>query len=277
MSKPKMKVFISYAWESPEYKDAIWDLSGWIQTNSDNEIEVITDHLFENRPPEKGWQIWMQDQIDNCDFVLLACTQKYRARFEKRDDGSVGGAGVTAEGAIITQELYNQKLRNNKFFPILPDGGDMNNIPTLLQPFNNNHFFPSGNERILKLIYGENPTHLVKITSIMESVPLEVKNGNFEKEIVEEIIVSIDFKEKKHMLSPVQMLVRSYLSLDDMNKNKLCRIFGLSDELLNKPADRDKEIFKIISSKEQISKFWDEINFLEPFEIKSNPFLTAQI
>ncbi len=46
-------------------------------------------------------------------------------------------------------------MRNEKFFPILPDEGDVAHIPTILKDYWNNHYFLSGNEKIYKLIMGE--------------------------------------------------------------------------------------------------------------------------
>src|ERR1700741_5354328 len=120
MSTAPIKVFISYAWEPDPHKDMVWELARWLETNSNGRVKVVIDRLFENRPPGEGWPVWMQRAVENSDIVLIVCSPLYKTRFEKNDPVGGGGAGVNFEGAHITQHLYNGKLRNNKFFPILP-------------------------------------------------------------------------------------------------------------------------------------------------------------
>lgn len=79
----------------------------------------------------------------------------YKRLFEKREVLDTGGRGVTWESAIITDDLYAGRLHNQRFFPILPDGGDQQHIPRVLRDWNNSHYFPSGNQRILSLIRDE--------------------------------------------------------------------------------------------------------------------------
>lgn len=149
MANPR--VFISYAHESPEHRAAVKGLADWLLERG---IEVLTDHPYEIRPPELGWQAWMQHSLEDADAVLVVCTPRLKARYEKREEAGTG-LGATFEGAIVTQAMYDAAQRNTKFFPVLPDGGDRNNIPTTLRPFDNGHRFPSGNERILRLITEE--------------------------------------------------------------------------------------------------------------------------
>jgi tetratricopeptide (TPR) repeat protein len=93
----------------------------------------------------------MEDEIENADIVLIVCSEKYLRRWRKKEEIDKG-KGVTWEGAIITQDLYDAKLVNNKFYPVLPDGGNDNHIPKPLRPFNNALFFPSKNESIYRLL-----------------------------------------------------------------------------------------------------------------------------
>ena len=52
----------------------------------------------------------MRRQIKQAEFVLLVCTETYNRRFEGEEPGR--GRGVTWEGAILTQELYDLMQRN---------------------------------------------------------------------------------------------------------------------------------------------------------------------
>jgi hypothetical protein len=276
MTTHTIRVFISYAWESEAHKAAVWDLAGWLEANSNGEIKIITDHLFENRPPTQGWPAWIQQEVDKADIVLIVCSPLYKTRFQKEDDVAGGGAGVNFEGAIINQVLYNTKLRNDKFFPILPDGGERTSIPTILQAFDNNHVFPSGNDRILKLIYNDNPTHLTEISNTLSAAPTETKNGELEKEIVNVITEALDedTKSEEKMLTPIQIIVRSFLLLSDGAKITIAKNLKIFDPAFNgmRPVDRDKAIFKLIKENNLLHNLWDQVNAINPFEDANNPF-----
>ena len=144
-------VFISYAHEG-DLVERVALLAKWL---TENGIQVITDHPYKNRPPEKGWRAWMQHNIEDADLVLLVCSERYKKLFEKRETVDGGGFGVTWESAIITTDLYHTRLTNTRFFPILPDDGDHSHVPSVLTDWHNNHRFPSGNNRILALIRDE--------------------------------------------------------------------------------------------------------------------------
>ncbi len=75
----------------------------------------------------------METQIENADFVLVVCTPFYLKRYRGLDDD--GGRGVTFEGVVISQTLYDAYYRNTKFVPVLPDDGDFDNVPLPLKGF----------------------------------------------------------------------------------------------------------------------------------------------
>ncbi|HET6991648.1 MAG TPA: toll/interleukin-1 receptor domain-containing protein, partial [Bacteroidia bacterium] len=152
-----LKVFISYAWESEEFKSTVWELAQWILKEGKGKLEVEIDQKYSITPPPEGWQAWMTKQVKLSDIVLVVCSAKYCRRFEKKEGNKDIGRGVIFEGAIITQEIYNSQLNNTRFYPILHDSGIQSHIPSLLLSWDNNHRFPSGNENILKLLFKENP------------------------------------------------------------------------------------------------------------------------
>jgi hypothetical protein len=147
------RVFISYAHESDELRASVRALGDWLVTKG---CVVLTDHPFVDRAPPKGWPIWMLDCIKQASVVLVVCTPKLKARFEK-DAPADEGQGATYEGSIVTRAIYGAAMHNEKFFPIVPDGGRPENIPDILQDWRNDHHFPSGNERIRRLIFNETP------------------------------------------------------------------------------------------------------------------------
>ena len=151
MPKTTPVVFISYAHEG-DLHERVKALAAWL---TDKGVQVITDHPYTNRPPEIGWRAWMQHNIEDADMVLMVCSDRYKKLFEKREVPDDGGRGVTWESAIITDDLYDAKMRNQRLFPILPDGGSHQDVPSVLRDWNNGHTFPSGNDGILSLIRDE--------------------------------------------------------------------------------------------------------------------------
>lgn len=147
------KVFISYAHESDALRAGVKALADWL---GERGCEVMTDHPFTDRPPAEGWLTWMLQRIAEAEVVLVVCSPKLKARYEKSAPPDEG-FGATYEGAIVTQHIYDQAMRNTKFFPILPDGGSGQDIPTALRPWSNGHCFPSGNERILRMVRDDPP------------------------------------------------------------------------------------------------------------------------
>ena len=121
------KVFISYTHDSPEHKDAILTLSDRLRREG---IDCTIDQYEQS--PEEGWPRWCEKQVEQANFVLVACTETYLRRFR---GGEVPGQGLggTWEGHIITQELYNAQGKNTKFIPVTFRPEDAAFIPLLLQ------------------------------------------------------------------------------------------------------------------------------------------------
>lgn len=144
-------MFISYAHESDALRASVAALSEWLRAHG---CSVFTDHPFVDRPPPEGWQAWMLGCIDQAETVLVVCTPKLKGRYEKTAAPDAGW-GATYEGAIVTQRIYDAVMRNTKFFPILPNGGTEDDIPTALKSWWNGHRFPGGNEGIRRMVFAE--------------------------------------------------------------------------------------------------------------------------
>lgn len=144
-------VFISYAHESAAFRESVKHLADWLAEHS---CRVLTDHGYGYRPPAEGWQAWMLGCIDWADIVLVVCTPRLKARYEKTESPGTGFGG-TYEGAIVTQRIYDAQMRNTKFYPILPDEGTLDDVPTTLKAWWNGHRFPSGYEGICRMIFDE--------------------------------------------------------------------------------------------------------------------------
>ncbi len=123
------KVFISYSHDSEQHKASILALADRLCREG---LDCTIDQYINGFPAE-GWQRWMETQIEHADFVLVVCTPRYLKRYRGLDDN--GGRGVTFEGVVISQTLYDAYYRNTKFVPVLPDDGNFDNVPLPLKGF----------------------------------------------------------------------------------------------------------------------------------------------
>ncbi len=119
------RVFISYSHDSLEHKEWVFQISEKLRPNG---LECSIDRHVNGFPPE-GWPLWMEEQIEQADYVLLVCTPLYFQRFKGED--TAGGRGVTFEGLIITQKLYDVFNHNTKFIPVIPETGSIDHVPLI--------------------------------------------------------------------------------------------------------------------------------------------------
>lgn len=122
------KVFISYAWEDDVFSEKILSFSNKLRENG---IDAIIDQYEEN--PDMGWPIWMEQQIEESDFVLIVATKSYMEKYKQCQQGK----GVSWEISSIYQSLYDLQGHNNKFIPIVFNNEDKQYILKALQPYTN--------------------------------------------------------------------------------------------------------------------------------------------
>ena len=122
------KVFISYAWEDESFSQAILEFSNKLRANG---IDANIDQYEEN--PDMGWPIWMEQQIETSDYVLVVATKTYLDKFLQLQQGK----GVSWEISSIYQSLYNLQGHNDKFIPIVFNEEDKKYIVKALQPYTN--------------------------------------------------------------------------------------------------------------------------------------------
>lgn len=72
------KVFISYSHDSNEHCDFIRGISDRMRREDGLDCQI--DQYINGSPPE-GWKLWMENQIEQADFVLLVCTPNYLKRY----------------------------------------------------------------------------------------------------------------------------------------------------------------------------------------------------
>lgn len=124
------KVFISYSWDSSEHLNRVLALADCLRKDG---VDCEIDQYFHQTQLTEGWYRWMIDRIEEAKFVLLICTENFYLRFRGKENTDVG-RGVTWEGAIITQDLYNKKTLNDKYIPVLlTESGKLEYIPEPLR------------------------------------------------------------------------------------------------------------------------------------------------
>ncbi|MDL2275929.1 hypothetical protein LJC22_07380 [Desulfosarcina sp. OttesenSCG-928-G10] len=122
-------VFISYLDEG-NIVEEVMALAEWL---CGQDVEAITYHAKANPAPEIGRRSWVQQKIEDAEIVLVVCTELYKNVFEKREAPNGEDRDIAWMSAIITSEMYDTGMRNNKFFPVLPLGGKGQHIPAVLK------------------------------------------------------------------------------------------------------------------------------------------------
>lgn len=128
-TQDKIKVFISYSHDSDEHRKFVWELADRLKLDG---IDCLIDQDIDfPQGPRQGWTKWMMEKIKWADFVLIMFTPLYAESF--RGDGNRRGSMY--EGAIITQQIYNNFGRNEKFIPVIPESGSINDVEFPLNDF----------------------------------------------------------------------------------------------------------------------------------------------
>lgn len=126
-TKHRPRIFVSYSHDSPRHQTRVLELSNRLRAEG---IDCHIDVYYE-APPE-GWPRWMLNQVEDADYVLVACTETYERRFRGRELPGKG-KGAKWEGAVITQQLYDAELHNTRFIPVLLDSSNEPHIPIVLR------------------------------------------------------------------------------------------------------------------------------------------------
>ncbi|MDV6347941.1 toll/interleukin-1 receptor domain-containing protein [Nitrosomonas sp. Is35] len=126
---PTARVFISYSHDSDTHRAFVHNLANDLRRDG---LDCQIDQYVNGFPPE-GWQRWMENQIEQADFVLIVCTPLYLQRYRGIDPD--GGRGVNFEGVVISQTLYDHYYRNTKFIPVIPERGSLSDVPLPLKGF----------------------------------------------------------------------------------------------------------------------------------------------
>ena len=127
----KKTIFISYSHDSEHHQDRVLALSERLR---DDGLDTRLDQYL-NGSPDQGWPRWMWDSLDEATHVLVICTAIYYRRFRGHEEPGKG-KGVDWEGALITQEIYDERSKTCKFVPVLFTSEDEPYVPEPLRPWN---------------------------------------------------------------------------------------------------------------------------------------------
>ncbi|MGH8507809.1 MAG: toll/interleukin-1 receptor domain-containing protein, partial [Gammaproteobacteria bacterium] len=115
------KVFISYSRESPNHEAWVLELAASLRRNG---VEASLDQW--DLRPGHDMTVFMESQIRDSDFVVLACTPTYAQK------SNIPRGGVGYERNIITAEMLQSQDLKPKFLPVLRDGEFTTSLPTYL-------------------------------------------------------------------------------------------------------------------------------------------------
>lgn len=128
----------------------MWNLSERLRGDG---VDCRIDQ-HEESPPE-GWPRWCRNQVQESQFVLVACTETYQRRYEGKEEAGKGLGGQW-EGFVITLELYKKAAKNDKFIPLIFSAGDAKCIPDELTGAT--YYNPSatdGYDRLFRRVTGQ--------------------------------------------------------------------------------------------------------------------------
>ena len=128
MSAEPAIVFISYSHDSDDHRKRVLALSERLRVDG---FDTRLDRYVMGCP-EEGWPRWMLNRLDEAAYVLVICTETYYRCFRGHEQPD-RGKGADWEGALITQELYDERSRSLKFVPVLFDVAHTAFIPEPLR------------------------------------------------------------------------------------------------------------------------------------------------
>lgn len=104
------KVFISYSWDSETHKKWVRELAERLVSNG------VAVHLDQwNVVPGDSLTAFMEEQVSQCDFILVICTPNYATKSLQR----TGGVGY--EQQIISGQIA-AGVERRKFIPVVREG-----------------------------------------------------------------------------------------------------------------------------------------------------------
>lgn len=124
-TSPSPRVLISYSHDSEPHRKRVLELTNQLRTDG---VDCRIDRYMSN--PSEGWPLWMDNQVEESDFVLIVFTERYTERSKEKRK-----SGVRFESVLMLQELYDAGMINDKFIPVLFHQDDSQHIHKWLKPY----------------------------------------------------------------------------------------------------------------------------------------------
>jgi tetratricopeptide (TPR) repeat protein len=262
------KVFISYSHDSQEHKDRVLALADRLREDG---IDCNVDQ-YEESPPE-GWQRWMLSQVESADRVLVVCTERYDRRFRGLEKLGTG-RGVTWEGGVIIQEIYDAQGKNSKFIPITLASEDSKFIPTPLRSATSYLMITEdGYESLYRCLTHQPRTHKPEIGQLRTiSKSLSAESLPFENRLITCLskVTRIEFKETRNRL--LRNLPNSQTSLicrhNDLMRDLSCivesvnnfeELDGVQELAIEVLIANAKELVEGLTKEDELDRMLQEI------------------
>lgn len=114
------KIFISYAWDK-ENDEKVIKLAEMLEEYK--ELNVKFDKWDINKGQELP--LFMEEGVQQSDFVLVVCSKRYKENADKR----IGGSGY--EARLMANEIF-KNADKDRFLPILLSEIDKDYVPNFL-------------------------------------------------------------------------------------------------------------------------------------------------
>lgn len=126
MDRPP-KVFISYSHDNPAHDSHVLEFAQRLRMDG---VDATIDQFAS--PPPPNWPLWMEQQIQDSDFVLIVCSRNYIEKLQGASGKRIG-KGVAWESRLTYQHIYDSGSEGSKFIPVLFQDGTYDHIPAPLR------------------------------------------------------------------------------------------------------------------------------------------------
>jgi hypothetical protein len=229
MSTPSPpRVFISYSHDSRKHEKRVLALSNRLRHDG---VDAKLDQYESS--PENGWPLWMENQVQDSNFVILVCSAVYLRRIQHREEADTGH-GVVWEGTIIYNLLYGVKVESRKFIPVLFSDASVDDIPLPLRGFTRYHLagdYEKLYHRLTNKLPSKPPLGSLESLPAKEKSPDSLPNAFTLKQLSKT-------KSNPHYAFDIFRLDRIYDHSSVLNKETVIIVVGTSivAELLDRPA-----------------------------------------
>jgi hypothetical protein len=151
-----VRVFISYAWDDDAHVDLVRQF--WDFLRGQGGIDARLDMPAAGQP--RDWLAWMQEQVEEADFVLVVASPEYKRRAAGRTAAGAG-RGVQWEARLIREISYaDNQAGLAKVLPVVLPGRSAAEIPLWLGPTTRTHyvvthFTVAGADALLRYLTGQ--------------------------------------------------------------------------------------------------------------------------